>query len=154
MVLLRRFAWGAFEQGLRSNVFMFLKREDYERLVTQAAQCEFYKSAMELAVKRAEEAESALQGERSGKDWVVTQLASRLVTKSGQYGLDHKLEPPEPPEPSKYTHEPSDLDYAKLEYYKQCYRDAGLPEEKAEQRWEAEMRGMSLPLESEMETEQ
>lgn len=130
---------------------MWLSKSDYERLVTQAAQCEFYKSAMELAVKRAEEAENALQGERGGKDWVVTQLASRLVTKSGQYGLDHEpSEPPAVPQ-NRFVRDPTDIDMARLEFYIKCAQDAGKTEEDARMRWEAEMRGEPLPIESESE---
>ena len=136
---------------------MRLSKEDYERLVKLAAQSEFLAQALKSAEKRAEDAESALASERSGKDWLVNQLSSRVITKHGGYGLDHKpqkpSEPDAPKNPNGFIRDPSVIDLAKLEYYKQCYRDAGMPEEKAELRWEAEMRGEVVPFEFEMETE-
>lgn len=135
---------------------MFLRREDYERLVRLAAQAEFLQNALASAEQRAEDAEKALASERGNKDWLTLQLASRVVTKHGQYGLDHEApKPVEPiPVPQGFTHNPTELDYAKLDFYKKCYRDAGMDEEKAEERWNAEMRGEFVPLESESEVEQ
>jgi len=131
---------------------MWIKRSEYQQLIHQAAQYEFVAGARDLAEARAEEAEERLQEERQAKDWMVAQLTSRFITKQGSYGLDH--EPPKPPAPNPkgYTHDPSVIDLAKLEYYKKCARDAGRPEEEGEAIWEAEMRGESLPIE--MDTEQ
>lgn len=119
---------------------------------------------LEIALQRAKDSEDRLAAERErldgivaserqGKDWLVVQLASRVVTKHGGYGLDHEPQPkPEARQhPKGFTHEPSDLDLAKLEYYKQCYRQAGKPEEEAEKYWEAEMRGESPAVEYEGE---
>jgi hypothetical protein len=135
---------------------MFVKREEYERLVTQAAQCQFLTTALASAEKRAEEAEKALKGERAAKDWQTLQLASRVVTKNGGYGLDHEQPATreaeaKSPHPKGWLREPDEMDEAKLAYYKECYRNAGLSEEKAELRWEAEMRGESPPFECEIE---
>lgn len=124
---------------------MFVKREDYERLVTQAAKCQFLTTALAAATKRAEDAESALSSERGNKDWLTLQLASRVVTKHGQYGLEHeKPVKTEVPSPQGYTHDPTEIDLAKLEFYKKCAREAGKDEEDAVLKWEAEMRGEGL----------
>lgn len=95
------------------------------------------------ALKRAASAEQSLAAEREAKDRLVIELASRVVTKHGGYGLTGpvaQVEPP-PPNPRGFTHEPSEIDLAKLEYYKQCARAAGRSELEAESIWEAEMRG-------------
>ena len=132
---------------------MWLSRADYERLLTQAAQSEFLANALKSAEKRAEDAESALASERSSKDWMVSQLTSRFLTKQQTYGLDDEPRKAEPvSHPKGYTHEPSVIELAKLEYYKQCARDAGRPEEEGELIWEAEMRGESMPA-LQMDTE-
>lgn len=130
---------------------MWLRREIYERLVTEASQSKFLAAALASAEKRAADAESALQGERSAKDWLTLQLASRVITKHGQYGLDHAPPTPIEPNPKGYTHEPTEIDYAKLEFYKKCARDTGHDEQDAVNRWEAEMRGEGLPIELEAE---
>ena len=93
------------------------------------------------ALRRAKAAEDALCAERQSKDWIVTQLASRVVTKHGGYGLDHDPPKPQQPHPKQWTHEPNEVDLAKLEYYKECYRAAGKSEQEAEMIWETEMRG-------------
>lgn len=103
----------------------------------------------ENAIRRAEAAEERLAAERQRHDWLALQLVSRVVTKHGGYGLDEvKAEPPAP-HPRGFTHEPDDMDMAKLEFYKQCARDAGVedPDSDAQRRWEAEMRGEELPIE-------
>jgi len=130
---------------------MWLSKSDYERLITLAAQSEFLSKALESAEKRAEDAEKALASERSSKDWLTLQLSSRLVTKSGQYGLDHEKPVPTPIPANGYTHEPTDVDYAKLEYYKTCAKNAGKDEQDAVMKWEAEMRGEGLQIETEAE---
>lgn len=130
---------------------MWLKREDYERLVTQAAQCQFMETALAAAEKRAEDAENALASERSAKDWLTLQLSSRVITKHGGYGLEHEPKPAPVFHPQGYTHDPTEIDLAKLEFYKRCARDAGRDEEDAVMRWEAEMRGEGLPIELEAE---
>lgn len=106
------------------------------------------------ALKRAVAAEDRLAEERASKDWMITQLTSRFVTKQGGYALDH--EPPSkaelpPSRPKGYTHDPTEIDLAKLEFYKQCARSAGKDEDDAVMRWEAEMRGEGLPIEYEAE---
>jgi hypothetical protein len=136
---------------------MWLSKEAYERMLTQAAQSEFLSKALASAEKRAEDAESALASERGSKDWLMLQLSSRVITKHGQYGLDYEkplpkgVDEPKSPHPKGWLKEPDETDYAKLEYYKLCYRNAGMPEERAELRWEAEMRGENPPLECEVE---
>ena len=102
------------------------------------------------AIRRAEAAEQALAAERQGKDWLTVQLASRIVTKHGGYGLAHEPPPPAPPpqpHPRGFVRDPTEIDYAKLEYYRQCARQAGKSEEEAEHIWEAEMRGESVRYE-------
>src|SRR5690242_13137111 len=131
---------------------MWLPRAEYQRLVEQAARCQFVEQACQLAEARTEEAEKQLAAERAAKDWMVTQLTSRFVTKQGGYGLDHAPQPVMPTaHPKGYTHEPSEMDMAKLEYYKDCARAAGVDEGDAIEKWEAEMRGESLVIEAEAE---
>lgn len=113
---------------------------------------------LHAALKRASDAEDRLDAERQSKDWIMVQLASRIVTKNGGYGLDHEQperSPKPTPHPKAWTHEPSETDLAKLEYYKKSYREAGKSEEEAELIWEAEMRGETprYPYE-ELEVEQ
>lgn len=112
---------------------MWLSRRELARLERE----------LKNALQRAAEAEHRLDAERQAKDWLTLQLSSRLVTKTGGYGLDHEMpkSAAATPHPRNYTHEPSDIDYAKLEYYKQCAANVGRSEEDAVQRWEAEMRG-------------
>lgn len=132
---------------------MWVNREHYEQLVMQAAQCKPLQNALVVAEERAVNAEDALAVERKSKDWLITQLTSRFLTKQGSYGLDHQPRPTESvAHPKGYTHEPSEIDLAKLEFYKQCARNAGHDEDDAIAKWEAEMRGEGLPME--METEQ
>ena len=102
---------------------------------------------LKLALRRAERAEDLLAAERQAKDWLTLQLTSRVVTKQGGYGLESEPPPKqiEPQgHPQGYTHEPTDIDLAKLEWYKQCAVNAGKPEEDAVEKWEAEMRGQVL----------
>lgn len=110
---------------------------------------------LRVAINRAIYAESQLAIERQSKDWMVVQLASRLATKHGTYGLDHEAPKPLAPHPKQWTHEPSEVDLAKLEFYKKSYREAGKSEEEAEAIWETEMRGETprYPYE-ELEAEQ
>ena len=131
---------------------MWIQRAIYENLVKQAAQSESLVKALQSAEKRAEDAESALASERSNKDWMISQLTSRFLTKQKSYGLDNeppKIEPES--HPKGYTHDPTTIDLAKLEYYKQCAVQAGKDEEDGVMRWEAEMRGEGLSIE--MDTE-
>ena len=133
---------------------MWISREDYERLVTEAAQCGPLKETLAVALERARSAEDILAVERNAKDWLITQLTSRFLTKQGSYGLDHEPRPVEPVNhPKGYTHDPTEIDLAKLEYYKECARRAGHDEEDGVAKWEAEMRGEGLRIE-ESETEQ
>lgn len=104
------------------------------------------------AVQRAIYAEGQLAEERRAKDALVVQLASRVVTKHGGYGLDNPAPiPPAPETANNYTHEPTEMDKAKLDYYKRQARAAGQPEELAQQIWEAELRGEQIvyPYETE-----
>lgn len=97
---------------------------------------------LQAALKRARHAEDALAAERQAKDWLVLQLASRVITKHGGYGLDHEAPSVEvAPHPQRFTHEPTEADMAKLDYYRECYRQVGKTEEEADAIWEAEMRG-------------
>jgi hypothetical protein len=106
---------------------------------------------LSAALQRAKAAEDALAAERQAKDWLVLQLASRVITKHGGYGLDHEPSPPKVVEPQRFVRQPTEIDLAKLEYYKQCAAAAGKPEEDAVQKWEAEMRGESIAYEYESE---
>jgi hypothetical protein len=132
---------------------MWLNKDDYERLTMLAAQSEFLIDARDKAEARALLAEQNLASERAGKDWLTVQLASRVVTKHGGYGLDHEAPSRTEPQshPKGYTHEPTEMDLAKLDFYKKCAREADRDEEDAVQKWEAEMRGESLPIEYESE---
>lgn len=124
---------------------MWITTRELRRLERELAQ----------AVKRAEDAEDRLASERQAKDWLTLQLASRLATKHGGYGLDHL--PPESqvdvksPHPKGYIRDPDEIDTAKLEYYKKCYRDEGKSEDDAVKIWEAEMRGETPTYEYEQE---
>ncbi len=109
------------------------------------------------ALQRAEIAESRLvaererldglvASERQSKDWLVVQMASRVVTKHGGYGLEHEPQPkevPKPAHPKGFIREPNVYDYAMLRQYEAWAREAGVPnpEEDARAKWEAEMRG-------------
>jgi len=126
---------------------MWVSRAEMRRLLQQVAAAE----------TRAQRAEDALAAERASKDWLTVQLASRVVTKHGQYGLDHAAptkEPPPPAIPAGFTHVPDERDYAKLEWYKQLARQRGESEDYAEKIWEAEMRGEPLPYQVEVDGEQ
>jgi hypothetical protein len=111
---------------------------------------------LHLALNRALDAEKRLNAERERKDAAVLELASRVVVKHGGYGLraaEPEVEPSPAPHPRNFTHEPTETDYAKLEHYKECYRQAGRSEDDAEAIWEMEMRGETptYPYESEVE---
>lgn len=124
-----------------------------------AAEYARMEAALETALQRAVDAENRLveerkrlddlvASERQSKDWVMVQLASRLVTKNGGYGLDHEKEvkvETQPVHPKGFVREPDAMDLAKLEYYKKCYLESGKPEGEAERLaqslWDAEMRG-------------
>lgn len=105
------------------------------------------------AIERAEAAEDRLAEERQRHDWLSLQLLNRAVTKHGGYGLDHEPPPVVEPvaHPQGYTHDPTEIDLAKLDYYRQCAVQAGKDPEDGERIWEAEMRGESLPIESDSE---
>lgn len=115
------------------------------------------------ALQRAEKAEQALiderrradeliAGERQAKDYLTLQLASRVVTKHGGYGLEVEPKSAEPvAHPKGFVREPTDHDFTRLDYYKQCYREAGKSEDEAETLWEAEMRGETVTYEYEQE---
>lgn len=85
--------------------------------------------------------------ERQSKDWMTLQLASRVITKHGGYGLDRAA--PETPKPEQhpkgFVREPEEVDNARLQYYVTCYQNAGKSTEEAQslatKLWEAEMRG-------------
>lgn len=110
---------------------------------------------LSVALRRAERAEESLASERASKDWLVTQLTSRVVTKHGGYGLEHEapLRQSPPVNPRGFIRDPTDADDAKLDYYKRCFAEAGKSEDEAVALWEAEMRGESpaYPYESEVE---
>ena len=108
------------------------------------------------ANKRADEAEDRLATERASKDWLTVQLASRLATKAGVYGLDHESLPAiQAGHPKGFIREEEPTDTARLQYYIKCYQDAGKPHDEAEQLatqlWEAEMRGENVTYEYEQE---
>jgi hypothetical protein len=111
---------------------------------------------LKAALQRALDAEARLVVERAArdeqatrKDDIIVQLASRVVTKAGGYGLDR--EPPRVPEvlppahPRRFIREPTELDDARLQFYIDDARRVGIPnpEEDATARWEAELRGES-----------
>jgi hypothetical protein len=110
---------------------MWISRRELKRLLTQVATTE----------SRARGAEDTLAAERQRHDWAMLQLTSRFVVKQGLYGLDHEPSPPVPSDPRRFVRLPTEEDDAKLEYYKQCYREAGKSEDEAVVLWEAEMRG-------------
>ncbi len=133
----------------------WLKREQYERLIKRAAQSDILELACGKAEARAISAEESLASERQAKDWLTLQLASRVVTKNGGYGLDHEKPTPQIVEAIPVrTKEPDEMDMARLDWYVKCYREAGHmdPETAAKDYWEAEMRG-EHPL-TEVEREQ
>ena len=169
---------------------MWISREDYERLVTEAAQCRSYKEATEKAEMRAVTAELALDDaiqslavertrfeqerlhwanmaaselaaerergiqERADHYKLIKAMTDRHYTvREKTYAVSTPLEPPPVNHPKGYTHDPTEIDLAKLEYYKECARRAGHDEEDALAKWEAEMRGEGLRIE-ESETEQ
>ena len=115
------------------------------------------------ALGRAEKAEAALieerrradeliASERQAKDFLTLQLASRVITKHGGYGLEAEPKATEPAShPKGYVREPNEQDAARLDYYKQCYREAGKSEDEAQAVWEAEMRGEAVTYEYEQE---
>lgn len=96
---------------------------------------------LDRAVKRADAAERRLNVERQSKDWTILQLTSRFVTKQGGYALDAEKPELPPPDPRRFTHEPTAEDLAKREWYIRCYAERGWLEDDAVQLWEAEMRG-------------
>ncbi len=101
---------------------------------------------LSIALQRATSAESALAAERQRHDWLTLQLTNRVVTKHGGYALEHE-KPVDAPDLKAPSREPSLEDYDRLDYYKQCYRNAGMDEGIAQARWDAEMRGEFVPLE-------
>jgi len=115
---------------------MWVSKSEMRRLLAQISTAE----------SRAQRAEDTLAAERARHDWKDLQLLNRAVTKNGGYALDHeKSEPALPtPHPRGFTHEPTDIDLAKLEWYKQCAVNAGKDEDDAVLKWEAEMRGEQL----------
>jgi hypothetical protein len=122
---------------------MWISRSELRRLLQQVA----------VAEKRAADAEDRLAAERASKDWLTVQLASRVVTKGGQYGLDHESPASSAPSPRTYPRQLTEEDIAKRDYYVRCYREAGRSEEDAVALFEAEMRGERVvyPYESEAE---
>lgn len=110
------------------------------------------KAEQSLAAER-ERADKIVAAERHSKDFLVLQLASRVVTKHGGYGLEAEPKPtePPPPHPKKFIREPNEQDLARLDYYKQCYRQADKSEDEAEAIWEREMRGEQVTYEYEQE---
>lgn len=110
--------------------------------------------AIEDSLQRAIDAEKRLAeerkrlddivaSERQSKDWMTLQMASRVVTKHGGYGLDHEPPKPAPPHPKGFIREEELVDTARLEFYKKNCRDVGRSEEEAIAVYEAEMRGES-----------
>jgi len=110
---------------------------------------------LSAALKRATDAEDRLNSERQRKDAAILELASRVVTKHGGYGLRSSVPEVESPapHPQRFTHEPTEADLAKLDYYINEYRKVGKSEEEARAIWEMEMRGETpvYPYESEVE---
>jgi hypothetical protein len=115
----------------RRVVLPFVSRRELARLERERSD----------AVKRAAVAEDRLAAERAAKDWAILQLTSRFIVKQGAYGLDAEPPQPTPSDPRRFVRLPTEEDDAKLEYYKQCYREAGKSEDEAVVLWEAEMRG-------------
>lgn len=137
---------------------MWLKREDYERLVTQAAQLKPLQNVLAVAEERASNAEDLLASERQAKDWLITQLTSRFLTKQGSYGLDHErsvegLKEALAETPKAYKRQPTERDLGLLEFYKQCAAQTGQPEEDAIAKWEAVMRGERSELEADADSQ-
>jgi hypothetical protein len=137
---------------------MWVKREDYERLVKQAAQSELMQDARDKAEARAKSAEADLRVERESKDFMTLQMASRVVTKHGGYGLNEtpvKVE--QNPHPKGFIREEEPTDTARFQYYVTCYQNAGKPLDEAQalatQLYEAEMRGESVTYDYERDEE-
>jgi hypothetical protein len=123
--------------------------------------------AIEDSLQRAIDAEKRLAeerkrlddivaSERQSKDWMTLQMASRVVTKHGGYGLNEtstKIEPT--PHPKGFVREPEEVDSARLQYYVRCYQKVGKSADEAQQLatqlWEAEMRGENVTYEYEQE---
>jgi hypothetical protein len=100
-------------------------------------------------VAERERLDGLVASERQGKDWLTIQLASRVVTKHGGYGLDHEAPAKadaQPLHPKGFIREPTELDYIRLEAYKKWAKEAGVDnaEDDAQARWEAEMRGETV----------
>lgn len=105
-----------------------------------------------LAAER-QRADDIVAGERQSKDYLILQLASRVVQKHGGYALEAEPKPtePPPPHPKGFIREPNEHDNARLDWYKKCYLEAGKSEEEAQAVWEAEMRGEVVKYEYEQE---
>jgi hypothetical protein len=122
---------------------MWISRDAYQQLVTQAAQCDLLSAALAKAETRAETAEAALIAERARVDKLNLAVMDYGATKSGSIAISSRVEPPPKvePHPKGYLHEPDEVELAKLEWYKQKCREAGRNEDEATAYWEAEMRG-------------
>lgn len=124
-------------------------------------------SALADALRRAATAEDRLTeerkrlddivaSERQSKDWMTLQMASRVVTKHGGYGLDSERPVKvETAHPKGFVREPEEVDAARFQYYVKCYQEAGKSLDEAQQLatllWEAEMRGENVTYEYEQE---
>lgn len=131
---------------------MWVSKSEMRRLLAQlsAAESRAIESENRLTAER-ERLDGLVASERQSKDWLTVQLASRVVTKHGQYGLDHEIPVKEVPQanPKGFIREPNEYDLAVLKQYQQWAREAGQSEEDAREKWEAEMRGESVNYESE-----
>ncbi len=123
---------------------MWVARDTYERLVKQAAQAELLELSCGKAEGRAVAAELALADERQRKDGLVIQLASRVITKHGAYGLEQEPQPAPAPHPKGFARDPTPEDIDVLNFYKACAAEANQSEQSAIDRWEAHMRGEDL----------
>jgi len=135
-----------------------------------AAEYARMEAALAAALQRATTAEDRLAeerkrlddivaSERQSKDWMTLQMASRVITKHGGYGLNEtpvKVEVS--PHPKGFVREPEEVDAARLQYYKTCYLQAGKPEGEADrlatELWEKEMRGESVTYDYEQDQEE
>jgi hypothetical protein len=116
----------------------WVTRRELARLERELSSC----------AKRAADAEERLSAERQRHDWLTLQLASRVITKHGGYGLEHEKAPIPVPHPKGFLHEPTAEDMDVLNFFKACAAEVGESEEDAVKKWEARMRGEELYIDN------
>lgn len=132
----------------------WISKRDLDRLERDLLQTlQRAEKAEQALAKERERADDKIDAERKSKDFLILQLASRVVQKHGGYALESepKAAEPPPPHPKGFVREPNDYDLARLEGYKEIYRQQGRSEDEAEALWEREMRGEQITYEYEQE---